>query len=77
MEQYDQCPRSYEDYRQGTVVPGVVTMIKKYGVLIRLPHLPRIALCPIRMLQDFYVEDIEEVVEVGQTLWAKVPELIH
>ena len=75
MEHYDTSPRSYEDYRPCTIVPGVVTMIKKFGVFLRLPHLAKAVLCPTRMLSGHYVEDAEQVVAVGQTLWVKVMEV--
>ena len=51
---------------------GVVTQVKNYGVFLRLPHIGKPVLCPTRMLQDYYVEDPESLVEVGQTLWTKV-----
>ena len=71
MENYDLYPRTY-DYRQGLVVPGVVTLIKKFGIFLRVPHLSKPVLCPTRMLQSYFVEDTEAVLEVGQTVMAKV-----
>jgi hypothetical protein len=45
------------------------------AVFLRVPHLKKLVLCPTRMLQDYFVEEGEGLVEVGQTLWAKVVEL--
>ena len=64
LEHYDTCPRSYDDYRQGSIVPGVVTMIKKFGVFLRLPHLAKAVLCPTRMLAGHYVEDADQVISI-------------
>ena len=75
MDSWDSSPRNYEEVREGSVLPGVVTLIKKFGVFIRLPHLSKTALCPTRMLQSYFVEDATSLVEVGQTLWAKVVEV--
>jgi len=75
LENYATSPKSYEEYNEGSVVPGVVVLIKKFGVFLRVPHLEKLVLCPTRMLQDYFVEEGEGLLEVGQTLWAKVVEL--
>ena len=72
MENYDSAPKGYEEYKEGSQVPGVVTLIKKFGVFLRLPKIGKPVLCPIRMLQGFFVDNAETLVEAGQTLWAKV-----
>jgi len=75
MENWATSPKTYEEYNEGCLVPGVVVLIKKFGVFLRVPHLEKLVLCPTRMLQDYFVEGGEGLVEVGQTLWAKVVEL--
>ena len=51
IENYETCPSSYDEYREGVIAPGVVTQIKPYGVFLRLPNLSKAVLCPTRMLQ--------------------------
>merc|ERR1719318_2285651 len=75
LDNWANCPKSYEEFNEGSLVPGVVVLVKKFGVFLRVPHLEKLVLCPTRMLQDFFVEEGEGLVEVGQTLWAKVVEL--
>jgi len=75
LENYATCPKTYEEFNEGSVVPGVVVLIKKFGVFLRVPHLEKLVLCPTRMLQDYFVDECEGLLEVGQTLWAKVVEL--
>merc|ERR1719193_608892 len=75
LENYATSPKTYEEYNEGSVVPAVVVLIKKFGVFLRVPHLEKLVLCPTRMLQDYFVEEGEGLLEVGQTLWAKVVEL--
>jgi len=75
LENYASCPKTYEEFNEGSVVPGVVVLIKKFGVFLRVPYLEKLVLCPTRMLQDYFVEEGAGLLEIGQTLWAKVVEL--
>jgi len=75
IDNWDNSPKNYEEYEVGSIVPGVVVLLKKFGVFLRVPHLEKLVLCPTRMLQDFFVDEGDGLVEVGQTLWAKVVEL--
>ena len=37
----------------------MVTLIKKFGVFLRLPKIGKPVICPIRMLKGFFVDDAE------------------
>ncbi|TRY68763.1 hypothetical protein TCAL_11652 [Tigriopus californicus] len=69
-------PQSFEDLQEGVLLPGVVCLIKNYGVFLRLPirKMTKSALVPMRTLSDFFVEDANEVVELHQTVYGKVIE---
>lgn len=69
-------PQSFEDLQEGVILPGVVCLIKNYGVFLRLPirKMTKSALVPMRALSDFFVEDAKEVVELHQTIYGKVIE---
>jgi hypothetical protein len=54
---------------------SILVLVKKFGVFHRVPHLKKLVLCPTRMLQDYFVEEGGGLVEVGQTLLAKMEEL--
>ena len=75
IESFASSPKTYEDYREGCLVPGVVTLVKKFGVFLRLPHLSKPVLCPTRLLQSYYIEKAADVVDVGQTLMCRVVEV--
>ena len=72
LDNWANCLKTYEGFNEieGSLVPGVVMLVMKFGVFLRVSHLKKLVLCPTRMLQDYF-----GLVEVGQTLWAKVAEL--
>lgn len=72
----DILPKSFDDLQEGVSLPGVVCLIKNYGVFIRLPtwKFRKSALVPTRHLADFFVEDPGELVTVHQTVVGKVIE---
>jgi hypothetical protein len=57
------CPKTY-----GELNEGILVLVKKFGVFLKVLHLKKLVLSPTKMLQDYFVEE-------GQTLWAKVVEL--
>ena len=69
---WDSLPQSMEQYEVGLVVPGVVKLVKKYGVFLRVPGLQKLVLVPTRLLQDYFLESAEGVLELRQTLYSKV-----
>ena len=50
---WDSLPKLMDQYEVGTVVPGVVQMVKKFGVFLRVPGLAKLVLAPTRLLQDY------------------------
>lgn len=56
--------------------PAVVSLVKKYGVFVRLPayKFRKSALIPTRNLADFFVEDPQEYLVNHETMYAKVVE---
>ena len=75
IQSFPTSPKTYEEYREGSLVPGVVSLVAKFGVFLRLPHLTRPVLCPTRLLQSYYVEAAADLVDLGQTLLCKVVEV--
>ena len=72
---WDSLPQSLDQYEVGLVVPGVVQLVKKYGVFLRVPGLQKLVLAPTRLLQDYFLESAQGVLEQGQTLYCKVIEV--
>jgi len=73
----DDCQnKSFEDLNEGQVLPGVVCLVKKYGVFLKLPayKFRKSALIPTRNLADFFVEDPQEYVANHETVFAKIVE---
>ena len=64
---WDSLPQRLEQYEVGLVVPGMVKLVKKYGVFLRVSDL-----APTRLLQDYFLESAEGVLELRQTLYSKV-----
>jgi len=75
INNWSHCPQTFDEFEIGTVIPGVVALIKKFGVFLRVPYLEDLVLCPTRMFQDYFVEDPAEVIDIGQSLWVKVVEI--
>merc|ERR1719430_2081740 len=75
LDNWDSLPTSIDQYHVGTVVPGVVQKIKKFGVFLQVPGLSKFVLAPTRLLQDFFLDSAEGVLEQGQTLYCKVVEV--
>ena len=75
INSFPSSPRTYEELTEGSLVPGVVTLIKKFGVFLRLPHLSKPVLCPVRMLQSYYIEEPTDVIDIGQTLLCRVKDV--
>jgi len=75
LNHWDSLPTSIDQYHVGTLVPGVVQRIKKFGVFLQVPGLSKFVLAPTRLLQDFFLDSAEGVLEQGQTLFCKVVEL--
>lgn len=72
----EQAAKSFDDLHIGLSVPGVVCLIKSYGVFLRLPtwKFRKSALIPTRFLADFFVQDPQEFVQLHQTLFGMVVE---
>ena len=51
VQGWSNSPTSYTQLSVGDSLPGVVEQVKPYGVFLRVPHLPRMVLCPTRLLQ--------------------------
>merc|ERR1712013_307289 len=75
ISHWDSLPTSLDQYHVGTIVPGVVQRIKKFGVFLQVPGLSKFVLAPTRLLQDFFLDSAEGVLEPGQTLFCKVVEV--
>ena len=75
VDRWADLPTCLEQYTVGTIVPGVVQKVKKFGVFLQVPGLAKFVLAPTRLVQDFYLEAVEEVVEQGMTLLCKVMEV--
>ncbi len=59
---------AYEDLHEGLVMPAVVSSMKNFGVFLRLPawKFNKVALAPMRLLADAFVEKPSDVVIVHQ-----------
>ena len=68
-------PQTLDQYKVGIVVPGVVHQVSKSGVFLWVPGLLKPALAPTVLVQDFFVESPEGLLQQGQTLYCKVVEL--
>ena len=68
--------RSFEELNDGLVLPGVVCLVKEYGVFLRLAtkKFRKSALIPTRLLADAFVENPEEIVKNKQTIFGKIVE---
>ena len=68
--------RSFEELNDGLVLPGVVCLVKEYGVFLRLAtrNFRKSALIPTRLLADAYIENPEELVKNKQTVFGKIVE---
>ena len=75
IDTFASSPKSYDELTEGRIIPGVVTLIKKFGVFLRMSHLSKAVLCPTRLLQNYYIEDASDVLEVGQTLLCRVQDV--
>jgi len=75
IDSFASSPKTYEEFHSGSLVPGVVTLVKKFGAFLRLSHLSKPVLCPTRLLQSYYVEEAADVLDVGQTLMCRVVEV--
>ena len=66
--------RSFEDLNDGLVIPGVVCLVKDYGVFVRLPtrRFRKSALIPTRLLADAFVENPQEFFKPKQTVLGKI-----
>ena len=66
--------QSFDDLDVGTVLPGVVCLVKDYGVFLRLPtpKFKKSALIPTRHLADSFIETPQEFAGMRDTLFAKV-----
>ena len=64
------------DLHAGLVMPGVASLVKPYGIFLRLPtwKFRKSALVPTRLLADFFVENPRDYVQPYQTLYGKVVE---
>jgi len=58
------------------VIPGVIQGIKKYGIFVRLAiwDFDRSVLVPTRKIANFFMENTEAILEVGQSLAVKITE---
>ena len=68
--------RSFEELNDGLILPGVVCLVKQYGVFLRLAtrNFRKSALIPTRLLADAFIENPEELVKNKQTLFGKIVE---
>jgi len=75
LRDWDNLPKSINEYEVGTLVPGVVQMVKNFGVFLRVPGLAKLVLAPTRLLQDYYLDSPEDVYDQGQTIYCRVMEV--
>ena len=68
--------RSYEELNDGLVIPGVVCLVKQYGIFVRLPtrRFRKSALIPTRHLSDTFVDSPHDFVKNKQTIYGKILE---
>ena len=62
-------------YKKGDIVTGCVTGIEKYGVFVNLDEFYT-GLIHISEISDLYVRNVNDYVEVGQTIKCKVIDVI-
>jgi len=72
VDSWSDLPKDLADYEVGLVVPGVVQLIKPFGVMLRVPGMSNLVLAPTRHLQDYFVDNPVGLVDIGQTLMCRV-----
>lgn len=74
---YDREPSPSEERQNGKpqstdIHKGVVKRLQSYGAFVKVPNLDKEGLLHISRISDQRVENVEDVLAVGQEIWVKV-----
>ena len=58
-------------YKKGKIVKGYITGIENYGIFVNLDHYYS-GLVHISEISNDYVKDVNDYVDIGETIFAKV-----